>query len=318
MSSTQPLWIQIASDLHLEYYGENGPFPQDIIVPSAPVLALLGDIGYPMTRVYEQFLLFCADRFEHVIVLIGNHELYQTRIFSARQFVREELEESMIRICRQRRNLHLLNNSSIVIEGIKFVCSSLWSHVPETHRSAVEQSLGDYRAIYVQDTSAASPALGIMRPVTVHDTNNWHAESVCFIVRELEIAEQEGCACVVLTHHAPTFRGTSHPRFGIGESPIAPAFASDMHPVMRRFGRTIRIWAHGHTHFNNDRVLDGVRIVSNQRGYPKPVQEAVDYRPDFCIAISRAPKEPAEANAAGICVADGMASSADHADADNV
>ena len=38
------LELQIASDLHLEFYKDGLPPFEDIIRPSAPVLALLGDI----------------------------------------------------------------------------------------------------------------------------------------------------------------------------------------------------------------------------------------------------------------------------------
>ena len=31
---------------------------------------------------------------------------------------------------------------------------------------------------------------------------------------------------------------------------------------------SVRAWAYGHTHFNNDQVMHGARVLSNQRGYP--------------------------------------------------
>ena len=67
--------IQIASDLHLEFYGDN-PIPyKDIIVPGAPILALLGDIGLPIASDghYERFLHHMADQFQLVLVVAGNH-----------------------------------------------------------------------------------------------------------------------------------------------------------------------------------------------------------------------------------------------------
>jgi len=41
--SESGLKIQFASDLHVEF--DRGGVPWDIIVPTAPVLALVGDIG---------------------------------------------------------------------------------------------------------------------------------------------------------------------------------------------------------------------------------------------------------------------------------
>jgi hypothetical protein len=43
------LRIQIASDLHIEFYGTLDNVPSDIIIPRAPVLALLGDVGLAFT-----------------------------------------------------------------------------------------------------------------------------------------------------------------------------------------------------------------------------------------------------------------------------
>jgi hypothetical protein len=90
---------------------------------------------------------------------------------------------------------------------------------------------------------------------------------------------------VVLSHHAPSFRGTSHPKYGIGESPISSAFASDLHHLMRKYSKVLKVWAHGHTHYNSDRMLENVRVVSNQRGYPRPYVEATDYKNDLAIAL---------------------------------
>ena len=70
------LSIQIASDLHLEFYSEDQALPyRDIITPSAPILALLGDIGLPLSanRHYERFLHHMADQFQLVLVVAGNH-----------------------------------------------------------------------------------------------------------------------------------------------------------------------------------------------------------------------------------------------------
>eukprot|EP00961_Rhodomonas_salina_P282238 3813531-Rhodomonas_salina.1 len=71
--------VQIASDLHLEFIRTDcgGELDMDnIVVPSAPILILLGDIGIPTNALYREFLLHQAGRFEAVLVLTGNHEFY--------------------------------------------------------------------------------------------------------------------------------------------------------------------------------------------------------------------------------------------------
>jgi len=69
------LQIQIASDLHIEYYKET-TIPDDIIVPKAPNLALLGDIGLAHTDQLQNFLYQQADHFQNILFVAGNYEFY--------------------------------------------------------------------------------------------------------------------------------------------------------------------------------------------------------------------------------------------------
>jgi len=40
-----------------------------------------GDIGYPDSAVYKKYILDHAERFEHVIVVAGNHEYYRQQSY---------------------------------------------------------------------------------------------------------------------------------------------------------------------------------------------------------------------------------------------
>ena len=64
--------LQIVSDIHLEFYSQNFP----VIEKHAGNVALLGDIGKPFTYVYERFLFQQSETFDHVFVILGNHEYY--------------------------------------------------------------------------------------------------------------------------------------------------------------------------------------------------------------------------------------------------
>ncbi len=68
--------IQLASDLHLEK-NSNIPFDQ-LIKPSAPWLALCGDIGYCEQEIYQNFIKWVSTKFEKVFVIAGNHEYYRS------------------------------------------------------------------------------------------------------------------------------------------------------------------------------------------------------------------------------------------------
>lgn len=90
---------------------------------------------------------------------------------------------------------------------------------------------------------------------------------------------------VVLTHHAPIVEGVSDPKFRGLDNPLGSGFVTDLTiaasgvdlaGMPRGRGallkRPVHTWAFGHTHWCCDLVVgkakeDGVRVVSNQRGY---------------------------------------------------
>ncbi len=67
----------------------------------------------------------------------------------------------------------------------------------------------------------------------------------------MEAARAQGLVPVVLTHHAPSLRGTSHPRFA--GHPATYSYASDLEPYL--YGSGIAAWFCGHTHHNFDMQL---------------------------------------------------------------
>jgi hypothetical protein len=51
-------------------------------------------------------------------------------------------------------------------------------------------------------------------------------------------------------------------------NPWTPAFATEILSPDR--WQSVKLWIYGHTHFSNDFDKNGVRVVSNQRGYVLP------------------------------------------------
>lgn len=111
--------IQYCSDLHLENVMKKyrGIFPR--IIPKAPILFLAGDIGYPKSKIYLDFLTQCSKDFKWTVLIDGNHEHDQP--FDRFQRARD-LPKNVI---------HLQNNSfEIDLENGKFIrCygSTLWT-----------------------------------------------------------------------------------------------------------------------------------------------------------------------------------------------
>eukprot|EP00035_Acanthoeca_spectabilis_P018442 m.391573 g.391573 ORF g.391573 m.391573 type:complete len:313 (+) comp16760_c1_seq7:3989-4927(+) len=276
------LAIQIASDLHLEFYSSSkGGLPpfEEIIQPSAPVLALVGDISDEKGRqLYEAFLAEACGRFKTVVVVLGNHEFYSKHevpnpdstiplTFVLSSFTKSQTCWRLIlrfTLCLQRGNdrhippvtmdkviayvrglkglrfpnLELLDNDGVTLDGVRVLGSTLWSDVPPSATQAVERGLNDYHRIFIGAEG------GVPRRLRVADTNRLHAEAVAWIERETAEAKERGLSVVVLTHHTPSFRGTSNPVYA--GSPIASAFSTDLEHLMGADATSGELCTHPH------------------------------------------------------------------------
>jgi predicted phosphodiesterase len=288
--------IQVASDLHLEFRAGQC---EEIVTPTnASVLILAGDIGSPLQSSYAEFIRAMAARYPRVIVVPGNHEYYTTEDGADRLsgFSMDESEAAMRAACARVPNVTFLSDESTVIDGTRYIGSTLWSRIHPVLVKQCKQGMNDYRRILVEaekendddDSSGTKPPT--KRLLTVDDTNALHAASVEFIEQEINAASAEGQAAVVVTHHAPSFRSI-HRDYAL--SPLTCAFASDLEERLVR--PPVALWVHGHTHracdYNvadtRDKEHDGdsartVRVINNPAGYPG---ELTGFRSDLVVEI---------------------------------
>ena len=148
---------------------------------------------------------------------------------------------------------------------------TLWSHIPSAASEEVGLRLNDFRQI---------------RQWTVETYNAAHLADATWLDEECAKirAEEPDRRIAVLTHHAPAMAGTSAPRYENEPSNIRTAFATDM-SSRSCWGPPVKTWAFGHTHFCCDFVRNGVRILSNQRGYEGIETRYSSFRDDFVLYI---------------------------------
>lgn len=79
------------------------------------------------------------------------------------------------------------------------------------------------------------------------------------------LGEIDGRA-IVVTHTAPC-EETLDPRFA-GHDSNEYYWNPHMRGVIAKHRDKIAVWHHGHTHAAMDEIVDGVRVVTNPRGYP--------------------------------------------------
>ncbi|KAJ3128446.1 hypothetical protein HK100_009167 [Physocladia obscura] len=162
--------LQLASDIHLETRQKlsHSSF-NSLIRPSAAVLALVGDIGDPAEPVFSAFLAWCSSKFELVLFVHGNHELYSS---PSNSVLTVDARIALIQnICNQFRNVVYLNNKKHIYNGVWFIGSTLWSYVPSEHKTEIELGLNDYHYIFKSADQT----------ISVDDTNGEFAENKKFL-----------------------------------------------------------------------------------------------------------------------------------------
>jgi len=296
--------IQVASDLHFEFYVLDGRMPPsvaEILTPSAPVLALLGDISLlahaECAKHYEAWLIDCCSHFDRILVLLGNHEYYceGTSKTNARRII-ASFRDMCARVSAQvpstgATRVVPLENDAVTIDGVRILGTTLWSkiHPLQTVEGAqaanadpletVEYRMQDFRRIY--EGSGDQCTL-----VSIDEINRWHSAGVARIEQEARDCTASKQPLVILTHHAPSFR-TCKPVHAPGAHPsgFGCAFATDLERFLTRDGEfaSIHSWAFGHSHYNVDMCIGKVRVVSNQRGYDKQLSE--NYRSNFVLEV---------------------------------
>ncbi|KAL1304327.1 hypothetical protein AAFC00_000729 [Neodothiora populina] len=242
--------IQIISDLHLEFGHQYADY---IIVPTAPYLVLAGDVG--SLAEYEHLLSFLRRHimsYKRIFYVLGNHEFHGTSsdagIVSARILESEACLNGRVTILHRDRVD--LEDADITLLGC-----TLWSHIPPSARHAVENKVKDYR--HIDGWS-----------VDVH--NAQHVQDVEWLKSQLHKIhiEDPSRKVMVVTHHAPSNQGTSHPAHT--QNSWTSAFST---ALLEGEGATwsgisnVRYWIFGHTHWTTEFDIVGLTVLSNQRGY---------------------------------------------------
>lgn len=269
--------LQVISDIHLEFRKNRYPY----IPRYAPHIALLGDIGKPFTNVYKRLLYDLSRRFETVIVVAGNHEFYSST--SARKVSIGAIHDRIRSLAALFTNVHYLERQSLFIDGVRILGATLWTRIPPDSWQIARRSMNDYRMCFVDTYTDIN--VGI--PLTPEHTTNWHEQTLVWLKEEL--LSSNPAPTIVLSHHAPYHRGTSAPQFD--NHPSQCCYASDLSPL---FHSPIVAWAYGHTHFRNDTIVNGVRLVSNPLGYPGELENEMDaiYKPAIISATNPAIAPP--------------------------
>jgi predicted phosphohydrolase len=212
--------FQIISDLHVEKHGL-GIF--DSITPQAKTLIIAGDLGHGEEESYIHALQRLSPMYENIVLVPGNHE-YISRSGTSMS----EILGTIRRATQYCPNLIVLDNSYVTIDGVVIFGSTFWSYCPSQHYPRPNIFLGS-------------------QPITSHQHNALHFAALRTLESVLEYASSVDRKLLVVTHHAPTFHGTLHPKYPL-DDPKNYMYCSSNDAILAN--ERIVAWAYGHTGYN--------------------------------------------------------------------
>lgn len=250
------LKIQYASDLHLEYPKNREYLAQNPIQPVGDILILAGDIITDVARhKIEHLYAEWQQKFKYIISIPGNHEFYGSNVAESYPTLRQVLAP----------NHFLLNNETLVLDGVRFIASILWTHGPEDQMKKLEKKSNDYRLIRYGEGEGSAVKL------RAADVSAMHHQSVHFLTGEL--AKPFAGKTVVITHHLPSYNLMG---FGAYTGILKYYCASNLNRLIK--AHPVDYWVFGHLHWTIDKEIFGTHFVSNPLGYMTEGQYA-DFSP---------------------------------------
>lgn len=273
--------IQIVSDTHLEFRGNNF---KNLIKPSAPILFLLGDICVCGIKsdweLYKQFIKYLCTQFQYIFVVPGNHEYYTTNRNITNADTISGIDAKIRKFAKTIPNMFFLNNDTIRLKIDKknyvFIGTTLWTGVPLVNRKYINCRMNDYSMAWVANEKPKSPAEKSkwkpFRHFNTDDMSKLHVKAVRYVLNVLKKVKSNEIS-ILLTHHKPV---RTKPITDI----LSQAYETDLTKIIIK--RPLRLAAHGHTHTKMDKIINGVRIVSNPKGYPN---EVTHHKPDWIVVV---------------------------------
>jgi Icc-related predicted phosphoesterase len=280
--------IQLLSDLHLETQPDTVLHP----APGADVLVLAGDIGsyQPGSRLTDRGDGdFGLARFSPrhgwptpVLFVPGNHEYDGLDFDTTHARLRETCD---------RLGLTWLEREQVVLGGVRFVGTTLWSDFdalgPLAQAPAHPKAAALTQQLKARDKAFRAANFYLRKTGGTRAGLPFLAEAV----REQALACQDWLRSalaqpfdghtVVVTHFAPSLR-SADPRYGL--TPGTAGFCNALDDLLPR----AQLWLHGHLHCQVDYRLHGCRVVANPLGYARKGEQA-GFRPALTLEPDHPP-----------------------------
>jgi len=252
--------INSISDLHLEF-DDKGNLPEFKFSENIDFLILAGDIitssrkGVP--EYYTDWILNLQKYAKHIIYVPGNHEYYNGRRDKFARIVKERFKNT---------NVHFLLNESVVLDGIRFVGTDLWTDakLDAHHENSLLLREQDVKLKFTRnkDFKHITVKKNGFRKLSFVDRLNWHYEAKNFILKELNNSVEP---VILITHHGISKEQLSSEKYTSDTnyfyvSDIVDEILDTKNPPIYHFS--------GHNHqFKKGKLKGKLPFLINSRGY---------------------------------------------------
>lgn len=242
--------IKLFSDLHLEFRAH---LFDHIHIPHVDdketTLLLAGDIGLGIQSI--PFIEEMCQHFKYVLMICGNHEFYHHQFDKViDDFKAWELEGAP-------KNFHFLHNDWRILDGVRFLGGTMWTDFDNANPMVLAaahnelRGMSDYKVIHGSDGMAITPHFVIRENERFTD----------FLVEKID--EPFDGKTIVMTHHSP---GNSVRRSTRRPNLLDACYYDDIEQYIGNEDK-IALWVHGHTHQNQDYLINNTRVLCNPYGY---------------------------------------------------
>jgi hypothetical protein len=234
--------IQVLSDCHLECYRR---IPK--IEPFAELLILAGDIGKLHDQTFIDFINYASQNWKLIVFVAGNHEYYNAH------YTYDELYQKYSEFFQQYDNVYFLEKDSIIYKNYKIMGLTMWAPFNGIKRLSCPNKIKTY---ITHGSEKRKAKIGI------DGLNKIHESSVNWFTKNYDPTKPT----ILITHYPITNDLRAQPERYWKESENGfEGFASNITipPIAQSL-----ICVSGHTHQSHDFILNNVRFISNQLGYP--------------------------------------------------
>ncbi len=248
--------LHILSDLHNEFLRGGRSVSSHLwkgTIPEidADLIILAGDIDVGLEGI-DWIIQESVRLNKEMVYVLGNHEFYRHEYYSLKEDIASKAKAA---------NIHFLDCKTLEIGDVRVLGLTLWTDYladkalpQDLAMFYAGKGLADHQLIQIKSS-------GNYKRFKPEDTLQLHQMEKHWLEEELK--KPFAGKTVVVSHHAP-HPVCIHPDYP--NSPIGPAFYSDLGELIDKYD--IDLWIYGHTHSNLDAVVSDTRIISNQAGYP--------------------------------------------------